>query len=268
VSTDRAAGPVLVEVSEGVATITLNRPEQMNALDTATKEALRDSVTALASDDAVRCVVLTGRGRAFCVGQDLREHSDQLADRSLEQVWSTVREHYAPLVATLAAMPKPVVAAVNGVAAGAGAALALAADFRILGGSAGLNFGFAGIGLACDTGTSWTLPRLVGSAKALELLLLPRTISPPEALELGLATSVVEDDTLAEKARTLATRLAQGPTVAFGAIRRAMAFSAAHPLDESLEFEAAMMQLTGGTTDHRRAVESFLAKQQPHFQGS
>jgi 2-(1,2-epoxy-1,2-dihydrophenyl)acetyl-CoA isomerase len=159
------------------------------------------------------------------------------------------------------------VAAVNGVAAGAGAAFALACDFRILADTAGLNLGFAGIGLAVDSGLSWTLPRMVGMAKAKELLLTPRTITAPEALDLGLATQVVGNDILLATADGLAGRLAQGPTVAFGAIRRALAFSAGHGLDESLQFEADLMASTGMTRDHSNAVRSFLGKQPPTFHG-
>lgn len=144
-------------VSEGVATITLNRPDAMNALDIATKVLLRDTVQAAAEDDAVRVVVLTGTGRAFCVGQDLKEHIGLLEANNTEALWSTVPDHYAPIALALAEMPKPVIAAVNGVAAGAGASMAFACDFRILAEPAGFNFAFTGIALSCDTGISWTL---------------------------------------------------------------------------------------------------------------
>ena len=164
-------------------------------------------------------------------------------------------------------MPKPVVAAVNGVAAGAGASLAFACDFRVLGQSAGFNLAFAGIALSCDTGASWTLQRMVGRAKALELLYFPRTIPAEEALELGLATTVVPADQLADEAGRLAHTLAAGPTVAFGAIRRAVEHSAGHDFATSLAFEAEMMTLTGSTEDHRQAVDAFVAKQKPVFQG-
>ena len=260
-------GPVLLDISDGVGTLTLNRPEAMNSLDTATKDALRDALDAVAADDAVRCVVLTGRGRAFCVGQDLREHARNLAERPLEEVWSTVDEHYSPIARALATMPKPVVAAVNGVAAGAGASMAFACDLRILADTAGFNLAFSAIGLSCDTGASWTLPRLVGRAKATELLLLPRTVPADEALGLGLATSVTSPERLGEQAAELAGRLAAGPTAAYAAIRAALAFSAANSLEDSLALEAQLMARTGGTEDHRAAVASFVAKQTPRFSG-
>jgi 2-(1,2-epoxy-1,2-dihydrophenyl)acetyl-CoA isomerase len=265
--TANEAAPVLLTVVDSVATITLNRPEAMNGLDVATKELLLETVRRVADDPEVRCVVLTGSGRAFCVGQDLKEHLAGLKGEADIPLSDTVEKHYNPIVLTLATMPKPVIAAVNGVAAGAGASLAFAADFRILVDSAGYNTSFAGVALSCDTGSSWTLPRLVGRAKAMELLYFPRTVSAQEALELGLATQVVPEDGFAAAVGELATRLAAGPTVAFGSIRQAVAHSAAHPLEESLAFEAEKMALTGGTEDHLAAVNAFVAKEKPVFQG-
>jgi 2-(1,2-epoxy-1,2-dihydrophenyl)acetyl-CoA isomerase len=259
--------PVISAVADGVATITLNRPEAMNSLDVATKVALRDAITTAAADEAVRCVVLTGSGRAFCVGQDLKEHIEILRDGSSDQLFRTVPEHYNPIVTALATMPKPVIAAVNGVAAGAGASLAFACDLRIVADTAGFNLAFSGIALSCDTGSSWTLPRLVGRAKAIELLYYPRTIPAAEALELGLATRVVPADELAAEVTDIAAHLAAGPTVAFGAIRRSVEFGAGHDFETSLAFEADMMALTGATRDHERAVASFVAKQKPTFEG-
>jgi 2-(1,2-epoxy-1,2-dihydrophenyl)acetyl-CoA isomerase len=259
--------PVTYTVADGVATITLNRADAMNSLDVATKVALRDAVTEAAGDQAVRCVVLTGSGRAFCVGQDLKEHIEILRSESSDALFRTVPEHYNPIVTAVATMPKPVIAAVNGVAAGAGASLTFACDFRILADSAGYNLAFTGVALSCDTGASWTLPRLVGQAKAMELLYFPRTIKASEALELGLATKVVPDGDLEGEVATLATHLATGPTVAFGAIRRSVANSAGRGFEESLEFEAEMMALTGGTRDHEQAVAAFVAKEKPTFEG-
>ncbi len=258
---------VLFDVSDGVATVTLNRPDAMNALNTELKTALRDTLLAAAADPAVRAVLLTGSGRAFCVGQDLAEHAQNLQG-DLDAVWQTVPEHYTPIATTLATMPKPVVAAVNGVAAGAGAAFAFACDFRIVADTAGFNMAFSAVGLSADSGSSWTLPRLVGLAKAKELLMLPTTIPAAQALELGLATEVVEGGVAAvARANELAQRLAAGPTVAYGAIRRSLAYSAGHGIDESLDFERQMMELTGSTRDHRGAVASFLAKEKPTFDG-
>jgi 2-(1,2-epoxy-1,2-dihydrophenyl)acetyl-CoA isomerase len=145
--------------------------------------------------------------------------------------------------------------------------LAFACDYRLLADSAGFNLAFSGIALSCDTGSSWTLPRLVGRAKAIELLYEPRTIRADEARELGLASRVVEGQTLMAEARVLAERLAAGPTAAYGAIRRSVAFSAGHTFEESLAFEAEMMTATGATEDHRNAVAAFVAKEKPTFTG-
>ncbi|MFC9690384.1 enoyl-CoA hydratase/isomerase family protein [Kribbella sp. NPDC056951] len=254
-------------VSEGVATITLNRPDAMNALDTPTKVLLRDTIQAAAADDAVRVVVLTGTGRAFCVGQDLKEHIGLLQANDTDALWSTVPDHFAPIALALAEMPKPVIAAINGVAAGAGASIAFACDFRIVADTAGFNLAFTGIALSCDTGISWTLPRLIGQAKALELLYFPRTVPAAESLELGLATSVVPADGLEAAAAELAAKLAAGPTVAYASVRQSLAYSATHTLAEALVFEAEKMQLTGDTEDHKNAVASFVAKEKPTFTG-
>ncbi len=258
--------PVLVERADGVATVTFSRPEAMNSLDLATKEALLGALRDVAADDEVRCVVLTGSGRAFSVGQDLKEHVRLLAEDP-EQLWTTVADHYNPVVELLATMDKPVVAAVNGVAAGAGAAFALAADLRYVAASAGFNLAFTGIALSCDSGTSWSLPRLVGPGRAKELLYFPRTVPAQEALELGLATEVVPDEQLAARVQEVAATLAAGPTLAYGSVRRAVAFSASHGLTDSLSFEDEMMTRTGLSEDHRAAVQAFLAKERPRFTG-
>ena len=259
--------PGVEVIREGaVATLRLNRPEAMNSLDVATKETLRDAVQEVAEDTAVRCVVLTGSGRAFCVGQDLKEHIGLLAEGA-ESLFRTVPEHYNPTVLALATMPKPVIAAVNGVAAGAGASLALASDYRLVADTAGFNLAFAGIGLSCDTGISWTLPRIIGRAKAIELLYEPRTIPAAEALELGLASRVVPAAELDAAVQELAARLAAGPTQAYAAIRRSVEYSSTHALPESLAHEAEMMTFTGNTQDHHDAVDAFVGKRTPVFHG-
>jgi 2-(1,2-epoxy-1,2-dihydrophenyl)acetyl-CoA isomerase len=268
-TTDPAAAeksPVLVEREGAVATVRLNRPEAMNSLDVATKDALLAALTEVAEDPAVRCVVLTGSGRAFCVGQDLREHIPFL-QRDDPSLWDTVAKHYTPIVELLATMNKPVIAAVNGIAAGAVAGFALAAHFRVLVDTAGFNLAFAGIALSCDSGTSWSLQRIVGPARAKELLLLPRTVPAGECLSLGLVTRVVPADELDATVRELASTLAAGPTLAYGSIRRAVAFSAGHALSESLATEGDYMTLTGASADHHAAVAAFLAKEKPVFTG-
>ncbi|WP_106817173.1 enoyl-CoA hydratase/isomerase family protein [Janibacter massiliensis] len=266
-SENAATSPVRLDRAGAVATVVLDRPEAMNALDTATKDGLLDALREVAEDGTVRVVVLTGAGdRAFCVGQDLREHAAGLADPDTD-LGSTVREHYNPIVELLSTMPKPVVAAVNGVAAGAGAAFAFACDLRIAADTAAVNLAFAGVALSCDSGASWTLPRLVGAGRALDLLLRPRTISAAEALDLGILTEVVPAPELSDRVAQVAAELAAGPTLAYASIRAAVRFSATHGLAESLENEARGMDRTGASADHREAVAAFLEKRRPELTG-
>ncbi|MFI9175110.1 2-cyclohexenylcarbonyl CoA isomerase [Streptomyces lincolnensis] len=261
------ADTVLYELSDGLATITLNRPEAMNALNIATKVALRDAVQAAATDDAVRAVLLTAAGdRAFCVGQDLKEHIGLLAEGST-QVMSTVREHYNPVVRALTEMPKPVVAGVNGVAAGAGFGLALAADYRVVADTAGFNTSFAGVALTADSGISWTLPRVVGPGRAADLLLFPRTVKAQEAYEWGIANRLVPAADLHAEASKVARALAGGPTVAYGAIKESVAFGSSHSLAETLEKEDELQTRAGASEDHAIAVRAFVNKETPKYLG-
>lgn len=253
-------------LAAGVATITMNRPESLNSLSVEMKTELLGALRRARSDDGVRAVVLTGAGRAFCVGQDLREHADTLATGS--GIGATVREHYLPIALEIATMPKPVVAAVNGMAAGAGAAFAFAADFRLAADSAGFLLAFARVGLAADSGASWTLQRLVGYGRATALLMLAEPIAAPAALEMGLVNAVVPADDLASTTAELAAKLAAGPTAAYAGIKRQLAYAATADLPAALDFEAAEQARAGATADHRAATEAFLAKSTPVFTGS
>lgn len=257
---------VQYEVSGGVARVLLNRPDALNALTTTMKEALREAVDRAAGDRHVRAVLLTGAGRAFCVGQDLREHAEALASGGAAAL-DTVRRHYNPIVTSITTMAKPVVAAVNGVAAGAGASFAFACDFRIAAESARFQMAFSRIGLTADSGASWTLPRLVGAARATELLMLADPVDAKQALDLGLVNQVVADAELGERATEFAEKLAAGPTLAYAAIKEALSYGAGHSLPETLEVEAGLQARCGATEDHRSATESFVAKRQVQFQG-
>jgi 2-(1,2-epoxy-1,2-dihydrophenyl)acetyl-CoA isomerase len=257
---------VLYEVVGAVATITINRPAARNALTAETKVALLDAVRTAGAAADVRAVVLTGAGAAFCSGQDLREHAELLAAGGGAAL-DTVRRHYNPIVETICGMPKPVVAALPGVAAGAGAGLAFASDFRIAAERASLLLAFARVGLGADSGTSWTLQRLVGAARAVELLMLAEPVDAPTALALGLVTSVVPDDELPAAAAAFARRLAEGPTLAYAAIKEGLLFAAAHGLSEALELEADLQTRLGDTADHRSATQAFVARQAPVYQG-
>jgi 2-(1,2-epoxy-1,2-dihydrophenyl)acetyl-CoA isomerase len=269
---------LVVDRVGAVATVRMNRPESMNSLSRALKTALVDALGQVAEDESVRAVVLTGTGRGFCVGQDLREHAALLEAGDTGAVHSgavdsgsgplsTVVEHYNPIVELLAHMPKPVIAAVNGMAAGAGAGFAFACDFRIAAESAGFLCAFAGVGLGLDSGVSWTLPRLIGSARATALALLAEPINAEAALDMGLVNAVVPDELLPDAAQELAARLASGPTLAYAAIKQALTYAASSTLTEALAREAELQNRVGATADHADAVSAFVAKQKPTFHG-
>ncbi|WP_432985226.1 enoyl-CoA hydratase-related protein [Dactylosporangium sp. CA-233914] len=259
---------LLVERTEtGVAILTLNRPDALNSLTDGLKVALRDALESLRSDPAVRAVVLTGAGRAFCGGQDLREHALSL-EAGTGASLTTVTEHYNPIATLLAEMPKPVVAAVNGMAAGAGASLALLADFRVGGPKTAFLMAFANVALAGDTGISWTLPRIVGHAKALELLLLAEPVKAETAFDLGMLTRLVSsDEDVLPTALELAGRLAAGPTVAYGQIKRELAAGGAGSLADALAVEAEAQSTCGHTADHQNATAAFVEKRKPVYEG-
>jgi 2-(1,2-epoxy-1,2-dihydrophenyl)acetyl-CoA isomerase len=257
---------VLLERTGAVAVITLNRPDALNSLVVEMKTALLQAVEAVRGDDAVRAVVLTGAGRAFCVGQDLREHA-ALLEAGDPAPLSTVREHYNPVITALAQMGKPTVAAVNGTAAGAGLGLACAVDFRV--GAVGARFttAFTGIGLTADSGLSWTLPRLVGAGRAAALLLLAEPFSAEQALEMGLLNAAVAPEQVLPAALELAERLSQGPTTAYACVKASLRFAADSTLVDALAEEDRQQTLAGRTQDHAAAVRSFLAKQPAVFTG-
>ncbi|HSV65583.1 MAG TPA: enoyl-CoA hydratase-related protein [Mycobacteriales bacterium] len=257
---------LLITRSQGVATLTLNRPQSLNSLSVELKEALVAGLTEVRDDPAVRAVVLTGAGRAFCVGQDLREHVDMLASGD-PMPMRTVHLHYNPITLGIARMPKPVVAAVNGVAAGAGASFSFAADFRIAAESASFLLAFANVGLSADSGASWTLPRLIGHARATAMMMLAEPVTATTALELGLVTSVVPDDQVLPAAQELAAKLAAGPTVAYASIKESIAFGESGALENALEKEDELQARCGASADHHAATAAFVAKRKPVFLG-
>ncbi|MGP9018771.1 enoyl-CoA hydratase/isomerase family protein [Streptomyces sp. BR1] len=264
------ADTVLYEVTDGLATITINRPDAMNAMNTEAKVALRDAAREAGADPAVRAVLLTATGRAFCVGQDLKEHVALLAadrEAGTGSTMSTVREHYNPILKALTEMPKPVVAGVNGVAAGAGFGFVLAADYRVVADTAAFNTSFAGVALTADSGVSWTLPRLIGQSRAADLLLFPRSISAQEAYELGIVNKLVPAADLAAEAAAVARALADGPTLAYAALKESLAYGAGHSLAEALDKEDELQTRAGASEDHSIAVAAFLAKEKPKYVG-
>lgn len=262
--------PVLVtadEVEPAVAVLTLNRGDKRNSLTLELKVALRDALAAVAADDTVRAVVLAGTGKSFCVGQDLGEHVAVLRGEA-ERAFDTVTEHYNPIVTSLATMPKPVVAAINGGAVGAGLGFALACDLRVCADTATFATAFAKIGLTADSGLSATLTHSLGAARALELLLLGESFDAAQALASGLVRSVVPADDVLPTALELARRLAAGPTRAYAEIKAAVALGAVSPLPTVLAAEGAAQARLSRTSDHTEAVEAFLAKRAPSFTGS
>ncbi|GAB3449285.1 enoyl-CoA hydratase-related protein [Streptomonospora sediminis] len=262
---DGAAAAVGYDLADGVATIRLNRPEAMNSLTVQTKKALLAAIERAKGDTHARAVLLTGSGKAFCAGQDLREHAENLNEgRGLN---STVRDHYNPIILGLARMPKPVVAAVNGAAAGAGASLAFACDLRIAAERASFQMAFTKVGLGSDSGASWTLPRLIGHARAMEMLMLAEPVTAARALEIGLVSKVVPDGELESSARELAVRLANGPTVAYAALKAELTFGSGLDLVNALEMEASLQDQCVETRDHLNATLAFLEKEKPDFEG-
>ncbi|OLF15589.1 enoyl-CoA hydratase-related protein [Actinophytocola xanthii] len=255
---------LLVDDRDGVRTLTLNRPESFNSLTVELKELLLAALTEAGTDPSVRAVVLTGAGKAFCAGQDLKEHVAALRAED-PTPFETVAKHYNPIVRALTGMPKPVIAAVNGMAAGAGASFAYACDLRVAAPSAKFLMAFATIGLTADSGASWTLPRLVGYGRAMELMLLANPVTAEQALAVGMITQVA-DDALAT-AHELAARMATGPTTGYGKIKEALLVGAGADLESALACEGAGQNLLGGTSDHREAVDAFVAKREPTFTG-
>ncbi len=252
-----------VEVDGPVATLTLDRPEALNALTVPVKVALREALESIAADPGVRAVILTGAGRAFCAGQDLAERDEpDAAPLEVE-----VRERYNPVIRALRSMGQPVIAAVNGVAAGAGASLAFACDLRIASEEARFVLAFGRIGLVPDSGATWFLPRLVGPAKAAELALVGDPVDAAEALRLGLVSKVVPSPELMSEARALAERLAAGAPLALALTKGALQRSMTIDLDEALEGEAKLQGIAGASADHAEGLAAFREKRPPRFSG-
>jgi 2-(1,2-epoxy-1,2-dihydrophenyl)acetyl-CoA isomerase len=250
-------------VADGVGTITLDRPEALNSLEASLKRDLLAVLSEARRDPAVRVVILTGAGRAFCAGQDLKERlAPDAAPLDVE-----VRERYDPIVLAIRRLPKPVIAAVNGVAAGAGAALAFACDLRIAAEEASFVLAFGRIGLVPDSGASWFLPRIVGAARAAELLYLPDPLPAAEALRIGLVSRVVPGEQLLTETEALARRLAAGAPLALALTKRALDRSLEVGLAEALDHEASLQGIAGRSADHAEGLAAFVEKRAPRFRG-
>lgn len=258
---------VLTEVSDGIATVTLNHPDTLNALDTELSNALIEALDATGGDPAVRCVIITGAGRGFSAGADLQEVQRRIDAGEKLDPGEILRARYNPIVLGITEMPKPVIAAVNGAAAGAGASLALACDLRIASDKAKFLQAFIKIGLIPDSGAHYLLPRLVGYAKAMELALTGDTIAAEQALALGLVNRVVPHDELLAQARAWAEPFASGPTVAYGLTKKAMRFGATNDLAAVLDLEADLQDQAALTQDSAEGIASFIQKRPPRFEG-
>ena len=258
--------PLLVAVAEGVATLTLNRPDRLNAFNAALHEELAAVLERTAGDDAIRALLITGAGRGFCAGQDLSERKPAPGEGQRD-LGEALDRYYNPLIRRLRGLDKPVVAAVNGVAAGAGAGLAFACDIVIAARSASFIEAFSRIGLVPDAGNTWFLPRLAGSARALGMALTGEAVSAERAADWGLIWKAVPDETLTSEARGLATRLARGPTRALGLTKRAINRAATNDLEAQLDLERDLQREAGLGEDYREGVAAFLEKRPPRFSG-
>ena len=256
-------GAVLLEITDGIATITLDRPSALNALTVPMKVELLRALGRVARDRTVRAVVLTGAGRAFCAGQDLKERLDPDATPLAVEL----RERYNPIIRALRTLDQPIVGAINGVAAGAGASLAFACDIRIASAEASFVLAFGRIGLVPDSGATWFLPRLVGAARAAELALLGDSVSATDAERIGLVTRVVPAESLASEAQAIATRLASLAPRALAATKHALDRAWSTDLDRALDDEAYRQGVAGASADHAEGLAAFLEKRPPRFTG-
>lgn len=257
---------ILYEIENSVLTITLNRPEKLNAMTPTLLCELKEAFEKANADSNVRTVVVTGAGRGFCAGADLGAASELIAkgDFSYED---NLNATYNPLIMSMQQLAKPVIAAVNGVAAGAGMSLALACDIRIVAESASFTQAFVKIGLVPDSGSTWLLPRLVGMTKALELMLTGQKISAREALAIGMVNQVVPDADLNTTVKQMAQQFANAPTKAIGLIKQAVNFASTSTLEAALQKEAILQGVAGTSADHMEGVAAFLEKRPAAFKG-
>ena len=254
---------ILYTQSKNVGTITLNRPESFNAVNGDMKKELLDALKQAEKDPSVRCIVLRGAGeKAFCSGQDLKEYQE--AKKSMKEM---LEKEYNPVIRAMRSIEKPIIAMINGVAAGAGFSFALASDIRIMSDKAKLIQAFVRIGLVADSGSHWFLPRLVGTAKAFEYAATGKDIDATEAERVGLVNKVVPHADLEKETYALAEKLAAGATKAIGIIKRTLNKSYDMSLDELLAYEAMMQEVASHTDDHREGVSAFIEKRAPKFQG-
>ena len=255
---------VLYQSENGVALLRLNRPDRRNAFTTQMLSELTQALNQVGNDAAVRAVVITGEGKGFCAGQDLNAFDGQISG---EQVRDTVMDYYKPMIMRICTLEKPVIGAINGVAAGAGASLALACDLRIMADDASLMQAFINIGLVPDAGSTWFLSRLIGYSRAMEIAIEGQLVSAQRCLELGLTNRVSPAATLLDDAQSWAQQLAQRPTYAIGLTKKLLMESINHSLEEMIAREAETQILAIASDDHREGVTAFRQKRLPIFKG-
>ena len=260
--------PLRVERDGAVAILVLDRPDVLNAFDEPLTAALTAAIDAAALDTAVRCVVITGEGRAFSAGQDLRDRAAALGGGTELKLGDELRRRYHPAVAAIALMRKPVVAAVNGIAVGAGLGLALACDIRVASASATFRAAWSRVGLVPDAGAAFFLPRLIGWGRAIDLAFSGTAVASDEALRIGLVTRVWPDPAFGAGWRAYAQELAAGPTEAYALTKEALRAGADRGLAEFLDAEAALQDRAGRTKDYAEGVDAFLEKRPARFSGS
>ncbi len=257
---------ILYEIENSILTITLNRPEKLNAMTPTLLRELREAIEKANADSQVRVVIITGAGRSFCAGADLGAASELIA-RGGFSYEENLNATYNPLILTMQHLAKPIIAAVNGVAAGAGMSLALACDIRIVAESASFTQAFVKIGLVPDSGSTWLLPRLVGMTKALELMLTGQKISSREALDMGMVNQVVADADFITTVNQMAQQFANAPTKTIGLIKQAVQFASTSTLEAALQKEAVLQGEAGISADHLEGVAAFLEKRPAVFKG-
>src|SRR6266849_8066224 len=256
---------IIVQKTEHVQKITLNRPDALNALNEKMGEELNSALREADKDEKTRCLVITGAGRAFCAGEDVAGLKERYGGGSQPSLGDHLRKKYHPLIMRIRSMEKPIIGRLHGIAAGSGASLALACDIRIASEEAGLKQAFIGVGLVPDSGSSYFLTRLIGSGRALELIMTGRTVNAKEAAIKGLVNKVVPATELDQTVDDLAQQLASGPGKALGLSKRVVNQVSNLELSEALEYEAYHQDIAGRTNDHLEAVRAFLEKRKPKF---